>query len=79
MAQPINATAYRGSSRQQIVEALSPSLFLKPDHAIEGIRLTKEEHLRFLCPVLIKTTTEDERNEQREIQHGDNEIHVQYK
>lgn len=78
MAQSINTAVYRGVSRQQILEAMTPSLFLKSDEEIQGIRLTKEEHLRFLSPVLIKTT-DNERDDERKIQLGDNEIHLQHK
>lgn len=77
MAQQINISVYRGASREQIKEALTPSLFLKTDDEIQGIRLTPEEHKMFLSPVLLKTT-DNERDEQREIQHGDNAVHVQH-
>jgi len=77
MAQSINTAVYRGVSRQQIAEVLTPSLFLKSDQEIEGIRLTKEEHLRFLSPVLLANPP-DERDEQREIQLGNYALQLQH-
>jgi len=77
MAQTINTSFYRGASRQQIAEALTPSIVLKSTNEIQGIRLTLEEHQRFLSPVLLKT--DNEREQQREILYGDHALHLQHR
>jgi hypothetical protein len=77
MAQSINTSFYRGASRQQIAEALTPSLLLKSPDEVHGIRLTLEEHQRFLSPILLET--DNERANEREVLHGDYALHLQHR